>query len=249
MFVLEYPLQNEDFFAAPVSMSIEHRARRPADERGMLDLEFVQRHDHQTWYQAGHPARLTGVDAHFFVIRRSELVQFDEQHAPRGAERGMFAARRIAQITAGRIVAAAIGEGSGEHEDFLAVRMPVLREGRSRCVADQRGGPTAFSSDPLEHAPFNARHGRGYPGERVAVDDDASGKIAVDLHHFSDRVQNLYFTLAGRVVEGRGHPMGSDTGFGLWLRQPLSRHARQEDGVPCWSARQQSSCARENEAP
>ena len=71
----------------------------------------------------------------------------------------MAGARRIAQISARRIVAVFIREHAIEHEDFLAAVMHMFIKAGAGGVTHDAGGARDFITDPVEHAPVDAGQG------------------------------------------------------------------------------------------
>ncbi len=119
------------------------------------------------------------VDAHRFEVLGIELVELDQQHAAVVAARAVARARRIAQVGAGRVFAVIVGEGAVEDEDFLAERMPVRREVRTRVVADDAGRVAVFGGFARERLAPDARARARLPVHRVGVDHDRLVEIHV----------------------------------------------------------------------
>src|SRR3990167_10488104 len=90
----------------------------------------------QTW----PPLRLVRIDAQCLLILRLLVAQLDEQQTAVRAGRRMAAAGRILQPVAGRIGAMFIDKDPFEHQDFLASRMLMATELRTRRITHDRGG-------------------------------------------------------------------------------------------------------------
>lgn len=73
----------------------------------------------------------------------------------------MARARRIAQISARRIIAVLIREHAVEHEDLLAAVMHVFIKAGTGGVTHDAGGARDLITDPVEHGAGRRRRGEG----------------------------------------------------------------------------------------
>ena len=81
MLVFEDTFNNEDLLASEMPMSIEMRARRPANKRRAAVPETVERTDEKPRYQAVAPDPVLREVHHSSRIARGKVTQLDEQLA------------------------------------------------------------------------------------------------------------------------------------------------------------------------
>jgi hypothetical protein len=116
------------------------------------------------------------------MVVRGELPELHQQGAALDRGRGMSAARRVAQIATGRIVAALVTEHPVEHEDLLAATMHMLGKMTAGGKAHQAGGARHLVADAVQR---DARHTllwRVLPGQGGGVQHHTLFEVGIQLH-------------------------------------------------------------------
>src|SRR2546423_3688242 len=109
------------------------------------------------------------------------MPQLHKKHTAIRAVGVMAAARRVAQVGAGRVHAVLVGEGPFQDEDFLPARVGMRREGGpGRVPYDARGQAERFVTHQV--APLDPR-GRGrFPGEVSSLKGNGLGEVSAQRH-------------------------------------------------------------------
>ncbi len=69
-----------------------------------------------------------------------------------------------------------------QNQIFLAPAMDMSGKCAARRVTHDRGRARYLVANPVEHAPFNAGHGRGNPRHVSPVGAGGFAEIGVDVH-------------------------------------------------------------------
>ncbi|MNY40596.1 hypothetical protein D3C86_1753480 [compost metagenome] len=82
-----------------------------------------------------------------------------------------------------------IDEDPVEHQDFLASRVLMATELRTRRITHDRGGAPAFRGKTLQRTPLDARQGRGLPVDSPGIEHHPLAQVSIDLHIASCQVR------------------------------------------------------------
>src|SRR5262249_221879 len=90
--------------------------------------------------------------------------------------------RRIADVTARRIVTALVLKDSIENEELFTARMSVRGKGGARRVSNDGRCASDLVTDAVKHSALDARHWPLHPVRRSSMARGTFGEIGVDLH-------------------------------------------------------------------
>src|SRR5271169_2737221 len=134
--LLKAAVQNEQLDPA-LNRHVDHRRRCPAfqtdalagilEQRGQLDAGEIR---------CRRESESESIDAQLGAVVRVELPELDENRTTRLGTGRVAAGRRVANVSARRIVAMIVLEGAVQHQELLAPAMGVRREMTVRGVAN-----------------------------------------------------------------------------------------------------------------
>src|SRR5262249_7190111 len=180
--LFEGSFEHQEFHTAGIGKR-DGGARRPVFEANVfvgileqghqLDARAVRRSEER---------HLTRVETHVCTVLGGELPELHEQNTTRRRARRVRGGGWVADVRAHRVLAVLVLEHAFEHQELLAAAVPVRGEVALRCVADDRGGSRNLLTDSIQHAPLDATHGRGNPGNARRVDRGTRREICVQVH-------------------------------------------------------------------
>src|SRR5690606_39552086 len=128
-----------------------------------ISLMFVQR-AHAQVADAGPPLLILRADAHHLGIGCGKLVQFYKNQAASFGKRRMAGTGWIAQIAAGRVIAAFIAEHTFQYKNFFAQRVVMLGKTGTGQIAHKTGGLPLLWRLTLQWDALNRRLRSRQPG-------------------------------------------------------------------------------------
>jgi hypothetical protein len=94
----------------------------------------------------------------------------------------MRCAGRIAEITAGRIIAMLVLEDTFQYEDLLPAVVRVTGESAAGSIAHDRRRAGDLAADAEQHPPVHTRCGTRHPALPLGMDNNGYRKIVVNVH-------------------------------------------------------------------